>query len=274
MGPIAASFGEDEVFCAIDARGKQDVICFGKNTTSPPSLPSPSSYVSSIPAMSALSGGEGFLCGILANTSQAFCWGASSTRPSVDLVLVPPAYRSVAYSHIAAGESHVCAVSGSYYAADHVSGRVDCWEIAKNGNNTLVARMNGSFLDQSVANLVVNRIVSGEGFTCGEVSTGGLVCWGPNSANLGVSNVTESFTALAAGRNAVCGVFNSSGELKCWGDPGSFSETPPDDVRFVSISAGGYHFCGVREDNHGVECWGSLINSSAVPKGNGFMAIA
>lgn len=192
----------------------------------------------------------------------------------MDLVLVPPAYRSVAYSHIAAGESHVCAVSGSYYAADHVSGRVDCWEIAKNGNNTLVARMNGSFLDQSVANLVVNRVVSGEGFTCGEVSTGGLVCWGPNSANLGVSNVTESFTALAAGRNAVCGAFNSTGELKCWGDPGSFSETPPDDVRFVSLSAGGYHFCGVREDNHGVECWGSLINSSAVPKGNGFMAIA
>ncbi|KAJ1387697.1 TNFR/NGFR cysteine-rich region [Sesbania bispinosa] len=270
MGPISASFGEDELFCAIDASGKQDVICWGKNTTSPPLLPSSSPYVSNnIPAMSALSGGEGFLCGILANTSQAFCWGATmTTRLSVDLVLVPPAYRNIAYSNIAAGKDHVCAVRGSYYA-DHDSGTVDCWEISRNVNNTLVARLNGSFS----INLEVNRVVSGEGFTCGEVSSGGLVCWGPDSESLGVSNVSESFAVLAAGRNAVCGISNFSGDLRCWGDPGSFSDPPPVEVRLVSLSAGARHFCGVREDNHVVECWGSL-NSSVVPKGYGFMAIA
>jgi len=268
MGPISASFGEYELFCSIDASGKQDVICWGKNTTSP-QTPSSSSYVNNIPAMSALSGGEGFLCGILANTSQVFCWAATS-KQNADPVLVPPAYRTTAYSHVAAGQNHVCAVRGSYYS-DRDSGTVDCWEIAKRSKNgTLMAVINESFDDQSVTNLEMKRVVSGEGFTCGEVRDGGLVCWGPNSENLKVSNVSDSFAVLAAGRTAVCGVLNVSGDLRCWGDIEPPLKT---EVRFVSLSGGARHFCGVREDNHVVECWGNL-NSSLVPKGNGFMAIA
>ncbi|WJX18179.1 NADPH-cytochrome p450 reductase [Trifolium repens] len=267
MGPISASFGEYELFCSIDASGKQDVICWGKNTTSPQPLSS-SSYVSNIPAMSALSGGEGFLCGILANTSQAFCWPATSKQNS-DPVLVPPSYRSTAYSHIAAGKNHVCAVRGSYYS-DRDSGTVDCWQITKTTKNgTLMAVLNDSFSDQSITNLEMNRVVSGEGFTCGGVRDGGLVCWGPNSENMKVSNVSDSFSVLVAGRTAVCGVSNISGDVRCWGD----IESPSKEIRFVSLSGGARHFCGIREDNHVVECWGDL-NSSLVPKGNGFMAIA
>ncbi|GAU34578.1 hypothetical protein TSUD_29240 [Trifolium subterraneum] len=267
MGPISASFGEYELFCSIDASGKQDVICWGKNTTSPQSLSS-SSYVSNIPAMSALSGGEGFLCGILANTSQALCWAATS-KQNADPVLVPPSYRTTAYSHIAAGKNHVCAVRGSYYS-DRDSGTVDCWQITtKTKNGTLMAVLNDSFSDQSVTNLEMNRVVSGEGFTCGGVRDGGLVCWGPNSEDLKVSNVSDSFAVLVAGRTAVCGVSNISGDVRCWGD----IEPPPKEIHFVSLSGGARHFCGIREDNHVVECWGDL-NSSLVPKGNGFMAIA
>ncbi|KAK7267665.1 hypothetical protein RIF29_20343 [Crotalaria pallida] len=281
MGPISASFGKDELFCAIDASGKQDVICWGKNTTTPQTSPSSSassspSYFTDIPAMSALSGGEGFLCGILANTSQAFCWDVSTATASVsksgaDLVLVPPAYRNTAYSHIAAGKSHVCAIRGSYYA-DHDSGTVDCWEVSRTSNNTLSAEESDSFTDQSTSNLVLNKIVSGEGFTCGEArDEGGLFCWGPDSTRLGVSNSTgsERFAVLASGRSSVCGVSNASGDLKCWGE---FSEPSPT-VQLVSLSAGSDHFCGIRKDNHVVECWGDL-NSSVVPKGYGFMAIA
>ncbi|CAJ2656684.1 serine/threonine-protein kinase-like protein CCR1 [Trifolium pratense] len=267
MGPISASFGEYELFCSIDASGKQDVICWGKNITSPQPLSS-SSYVSNIPAMSALSGGEGFLCGILANTSQAFCWAATS-KQNADPVLVPPSYRNTAYSHIAAGKNHVCAVRGSYYS-DRDSGTVDCWQITKRTKNgTLMAVLNDSFSDQSVTNLEINRIVSGEGFTCGGVRDGGLVCWGPNSENLKVSNVSDSFAVLVSGRTAVCGVSNVSADVRCWGD----IEPPSTEIRFVSLSGGARHFCGVREDNHVVECWGNL-NSSLVPKGYGFMAIA
>ncbi|KAL2323261.1 hypothetical protein Fmac_027640 [Flemingia macrophylla] len=268
MGPISASSGDDEVFCAIDAGGKQDVICWGDNATSP----SLSAFASAVPAMSALSGGDGFLCGILANTSQAYCWGATA-KPSADLVLVPPSYRNIAYSRIAAGTRHVCAVRGLYYA-DRDSGAVDCWEITETENGMLVAKESNLYLDLSVVNLELKKVVSGDGFSCGEVKDGGLFCWGPKSGYLSVPNVSNasySFSALAAGRNTVCGVFNFSGELKCWG-PGSFSD-PPVQVRLVSLSAGANHYCGVRMDNHEVECWGDL-NSSVVPKGIGFMAIA
>ena len=220
--------------------------------------------------MSALSGGEGFLCGILANTSQAFCWGAA--KPAGDPILVPPAYRTTAYSRIAAGKSHVCAVRGPYFA-DPGSGTVDCWEIAQTRNNTFVAKQSLAFYDQSVSNLELNDVVSGEGFSCGGVRDGGIVCWGPNSKNLGISNVSESFSVLASGKSAVCGVSNSSGDLKCWGDPNWSSDPPPGQVQLVSLSAGANHFCGIRKDNHVVDCWGSL-DSSVVPKGYGFMAIA
>ncbi|MCI38363.1 serine/threonine-protein kinase-like protein CCR1-like, partial [Trifolium medium] len=81
-----------------------------------------------------------------------------------------------------------------------------------------MAVLNDSFSDQSVTNLEMNRVVSGEGFTCGGVRDGGLVCWGPNSENLKVSNVSDSFAVLVAGRTAVCGVSNISGDVRCWGD--------------------------------------------------------
>lgn len=230
--------------------------------------------------MSALSGGEGFLCGILANTSLAYCWGVASatSKPGADLVLVPPAYRNTAYSHIAAGKNHVCAVRGSYFANHDSSGTVDCWEVSRTKSNTLIAKNSDEFYINS--NLELNKIISGEGFTCGEVNDDGgggrrLVCWGPDSTRLGVSNsnVTESFSVLASGKRSVCGVSNVSGDLKCWGDPDSFSDRPPMEIQLVSLSAGANHFCGIRKDNHVVECWGNL-NSSMVPKGYGFLAIA
>lgn len=269
MGPISASFGKDEFFCAIDASGNQDVLCWGMNSTSsvPPSS-SASASVSNIPPMAALSGGEGFICGILANTSQAYCW--SATKPAIDLV--PPTYQTTAYSHIAAGKDHVCAIRGSYYS-DNGSGIVDCWEIVKTANNSLTSKQSDLYDDQSTRSLALSKIVSGEGFTCGSLREGALVCWGPTSTSLGVSNVSESFAVLVSGRSSICGLLNVSGDLKCWGDADSFVAPRPIEGRLISLSAGAHHFCGIRADNHIVECWGRF-DSSVVPKGAGFMAIA
>ncbi|KAL4296949.1 hypothetical protein GQ457_12G010300 [Hibiscus cannabinus] len=256
MGPISAAFGDDGFFCAIDAGGKQEVICWSKNNSSPSSSSSSSSSstttaastslssldsASQVPPMAALSGGEGFLCGILANTSQAFCWSLMVSG----MDLVPSDYQNTAYSYIASGKNHVCGIRGAYYS-DHGSGTVDCWKLYK--------------------------IVSGEGFSCGEIREGGLVCWGPNADLLGVSNVSESFEVLASAKGSICGIMDSSREVICWGDSDSFSD-PPVGVRFISLTASSYHYCGIREDNHGVECWGSF-NYSSVPKNSGFMALA
>ncbi|KAJ6300099.1 hypothetical protein OIU76_020985 [Salix suchowensis] len=272
MGPISAAFGDHAFFCAIDASGKQDIICWIKNNTLPPSSSSASTsaYFSNVGPIAALSGGEGFLCGILANNSQVFCW--SSVYSGLDLV--PSVYRNTAYSHIAAGKNHVCAIRGSYYS-DYDSGTIDCWNIIKGANNSLTSGQGtGVFYDQSISNLVFDKVVSGEEFSCGRVRERGVVCWGPNKDRLGVSNFSKNVTVLASGRDSVCGILEGSNDVKCWGNSTSSYSTPPVGTPFVSLTAGTNHFCGIREDNHAVECWGSF-NSSLIPKGgSGFMAIA
>lgn len=272
MGPISAAFGDHAFFCAIDASGKQDVICWIKNNTLPPSSSSASTsaYFSNIGPIAALSGGEGFLCGILANNSQVFCWSSVYSGPD----LVPSVYRNTAYSHIAAGKNHVCAIRGSYYS-DHDSSTIDCWNIISGANNSLTSvQGTGVFYDQSISNLVFDKVVSGEEFSCGAVRERGVVCWGPNKDRFGVSNFSENYMVLASGRDSVCGILEGSNDVKCWGNSSSSYSTPPVGTRFVSLTAGTSHFCGIREDNHAVECWGSF-NSSLIPKGgSGFMAIA
>lgn len=220
--------------------------------------------------MAVLSGGEGLLCGILANTSQAFCWSSNSS-PGNTTDLVPSVYKNTAYSRIAAGTNHVCAVRGSYYSY-HDLGTVDCWDIVRKGNNTLSSVQTNLFYDEYVSTIVLKDVISGDGFSCGGVRDGGIVCWGPDSESLGVFNVTESFKVLASGKSFLCGISELSGEVKCWGN-NDFVSVPPVGIRFVSLAAGANHFCGIREDNHGVECWGSF-NYSSVPKNSGFMAIA
>ncbi|XP_052172390.1 serine/threonine-protein kinase-like protein CCR1 [Diospyros lotus] len=269
MGPISAAFGADAFFCAIDASGKQAVICWGQNATrSPsPSSPNPSVYSSYIPSMAALSGGDGFMCGILSSSSQAYCWSLNGS--STDLI--PPTFQTTVYSQIAAGKDHVCAIRGSYYS-DNDLGTVDCWDIVKKADNSLSSKQSALFYDPNVSTLVFKKVVSGEGFSCGSVREGGMVCWGPKSANLGVSAASENFEALASGIATLCGVSEVSRQVKCWGT-GKTLLASPVGTQFVSLAAGAEHFCGIRMDNHEVECWGSL-NSSSIPKGSGFFAIA
>ncbi|CAI9098028.1 OLC1v1034577C1 [Oldenlandia corymbosa var. corymbosa] len=264
MGPISASYGQNGVFCAIDASGRQEVICWGNKTNTSVST-SASLYPADLPPMAALSGGAGFLCGIVANTSQAYCWDSKGSNSD----LVPPSYKTNSYFHIAAGTTHVCAIRGSYYSESHW-GSVDCWDIFRHSNDYLSS--NPSYLDQNVSTLVFQKVVSGNGFSCGVARQGGIVCWGPNSSRLGVPVTQGNFVSLAAGFDSVCAVPENSGGTKCWGFNSSFV-TPPSGIRLVSLTAGARHFCGIREDDHGIECWGNF-NSSLIPKGSGFLAIA
>lgn len=268
MGPITASFGDNGRFCAIDASGKQEVICWGNKTNSSSSSSSnPSIYPTDVPPMAAISGGEGFLCGILANTSQAYCW--DSMESSSDLV--PVSFKPNAYFQIAAGKNHVCAIRGPYYSENDL-GSVDCWDIVRLPNNSLISRSSALFYDQHISTLVLKKVVSGDGFSCGVAREGGIECWGPNSGSLGVSGVSGNVVGLASGMDSICVIQKDSNEIKCWGNNDSFVH-PPEGTPFVSLAAGAQHFCGIREDNHGVECWGNF-NSSLVPKSSGFLAIA
>ncbi|XP_077227341.1 serine/threonine-protein kinase-like protein CCR1 [Tasmannia lanceolata] len=276
MGPISAAFGlNGGFFCAIEASGKQEIVCWEKNGSSPLFA----AYFSSLPPMAALSGGEGFMCGLHALTSQPYCWKSRNSGKD----FVPFRFKNYAYSHIAAGKDHVCAVRGSYcYAkSDSGFGNIDCWIISENANGSSSnSNLNSSSVsvfdsgfsvyDPPSKNLSFGEIVSGEGFTCGESMQLGFICWGPNSMDLGVFEVSDSFVSLASGRDFVCGISSLSGEVNCWGD---IEHLPLVGTRFIGLSAGSRHFCGIREDDHGIECWGSF-NSSLIPKGSGFLAIS
>ncbi|KAF9592999.1 hypothetical protein IFM89_019726 [Coptis chinensis] len=263
MCTIAAAFGDEGFFCSIDASGKQEIFCWEKDNSSS----SASAYFSSLPSMAALSGGEGFMCGLVANTSQLYCW--NSVNSGTDLV--PLVFQNTAYSHIAAGKNHVCAVRGSYYS-NIDSGIVDCWEIdpmLKNGSEYV---SKSEFVNPNISNLVLSKIVSGEGFSCGNIREGGIVCWGPKSENLAVSENSENFVSLASSRGSICGISEDSGEVKCWGEADSV-RSPPLGRQFVAVTAGSRHFCGIREDDHGIECWGDH-DASLIPKNSGFLALA
>ncbi|KAF5742534.1 hypothetical protein HS088_TW09G00584 [Tripterygium wilfordii] len=255
-GSIAAAFGDNGFFCAIDAGGKQEIICWDKGNKSSVST----TLMSSMPPMVSLSGGEGLLCGITSNASQAYCF----SLPNPGKNLVPRAFQSTSYLQIAAGRNHVCAIRGAYNSSINL-GNVDCWEFDQASEEKY------SFRNQYIESLLFRKIVSGDGFSCGGVEEGGVVCWGPRSENLGISVTSGDFEILATGRNSACGVSSVSSEVECWGDVYEFG-APPKGSRFVGLSAGAQHFCGVYEDDHGVKCWGN--DSSSVPKGSGFMAIA
>ncbi|KAH6805968.1 CRINKLY4 related 1 [Perilla frutescens var. frutescens] len=268
MGPISASFGDHGLFCAIDASGKQAVICWDADNSSS-TASSSSHYSTALPPMAALSGGEGFLCGIMADTSQALCWDSRGFATTSDLI--PDVFKLNAYSHIAAGKDHVCAIRGSYYS-ENDSGTVDCWDIVRVSNTSLNSKQSSRFYNQNASGLVFRSVVSGDGFSCGSIRDGGIACWGPNSIGLGVSGVSESLVALASNVDSICGISQMSGEIKCWGNSNSYGN-PPLGIRLVWLAGGAQHFCGIREDNHGIECWGSF-NSSLIPKGAGFLGIA
>ncbi|KAL0711000.1 hypothetical protein Bca4012_017978 [Brassica carinata] len=264
-GTIAAAFGENGFFCAIDASGKQEVICWDRGNTNH-SHGEISGYS---PPMSSLSGGEGFLCAITSNTSRAFCWNLQD--PSQNLV--PKAFQYNSYSSIASGNSHVCAISGLYYSGPDY-GPVHCWEYTDTTDFESGVLWNSSFHNPYIDTLMFRKIVSGDGFTCGVTKDGELVCWGPKSNGLGLSDKGEGFEVLASGRNSVCGVSKESGQLQCFGDETEFGEVP-NRVRFIALSAGVNHYCGIREDDHGVACWGRNVNStSSAPSTSGFVAIS
>lgn len=271
MGPIAAAFGKNGFFCAIDASGEQEIICWDKNNESTTSSSSSTPYLSSLPPMASLSGGEGFMCGITSNASKAYCWNTVSSGSD----LVPPSFQHTFYSQIAAGKHHVCAIRGDYFSRADL-GPVDCWQFGQpmsNSSNSIAIVDNSLFHDPSIDGFAFKKIVSGEDFSCGVVKEGGVICWGPKSANLGFSSVSGDFKTLVSSRNSVCGISSVSGKVECWGKADEFGGIPPNGTRFVGLSAGAQHYCGIREDDHIVECWG-IYNASSVPKGSGFMSIA
>ena len=131
-------------------------------------------------------------------------------------------------------------------------------------------------------------VASGGSHSCAVLTSGGVVCWGLNSAGqLGNGSTTNSSTpvavsglsagvaSIAVGGNTSCAVL-TSGVIKCWGDdssgqlgdgsPSANSSTP---VTVSGISTGVVvavsltHTCAVITGG-AVTCWGSGIGAAPV----------
>lgn len=256
MSSIAASFGDENVFCAIDASGKQQITCWGRNSTSP------TTDATSSPSLAALSGGGGFLCGLQANTFRPFCWMNNETG----INLVPRSNQNRRYSNIASGQHHVCGIRSHL---EQYPGMMDCWSM----KNTTKQRSFSRSL-RSPPNIALQSIVAGDDLTCGLDQDGMAFCWGLPYPQFNITVPPPyKFQSLASGGNHVCGIVKTTSEVKCWGDNSMNQGSPPEKTRFIALAGGSKHSCGIREDNHCVECWGSF-NQSSIPKDVGFLAIA
>jgi hypothetical protein len=155
MGSIAASYGEAGVVCAIEASGGQQVLCWGRSSSSE-SQQQLVTFSTSMPEpFVGLSGGDGFMCGLQALSLRPFCWQGNNT----DQNIIPQVTQS--YNSLAAGGDHVCGITPS--------GWIDCWSLF------------GSILHTPPNVSPLQSIVAGRNFTCGvSKQSGTAVCWGEN----------------------------------------------------------------------------------------------
>ena len=129
----------------------------------------------------------------------------------------------------------------------------------------------------------VSRVAAGGAHTCALTTTGGVLCWGDNSAGqlgdgtrtartnpVGVLGLTSGVAAVTAGIEYTCAL-TTGGGVKCWGldfdgqlgdGSGAFgvARSRPVDVvglahGVVAVAAGASHTCAVTTTG-GVKCWG------------------
>ncbi len=190
------------------------------------------------------------------------------------------------FTTIAAGFTHTCALDAQ--------GVAWCW-----GSNLGGELGTGTLADESCGGLPCQtrpvqvssserftQLAAGNGFTCGLVASGAVLCWGYNDkGQLGTTADTETcdgircsrtpiasgrsedtYRRITAGQSHLCAL-NAEGEAWCWGYDGHtvdgahvhrFSPEPAlnsDSLKLVAISSGGYHTCALRK-NGDAWCWG------------------
>lgn len=261
MSSIAISYGENgPVFCGLKSDGSHLATCYGSNPAIIHATPDHLHFIG-------LTAGNGFVCGLLMDSNQPFCWGNSAFVPmGVSL----QSSRNSEYLEISAGDHHLCGLGKPLMGKMRNTSLVDCWGYNMTKNHDFEGQ--------------IQSISAGSEFNCGLFAQNRSVfCWGDQTS----SNVIElvpkelSFRAIAAGGFHVCGILEGvHSRVVCWGTSLDLEEEisvgsvvysgqlnvdlSPDDP-MLSVVGGKFHACGIRSYDRGVVCWGYKVDRSTPP---------
>ncbi|XP_010268133.1 PREDICTED: serine/threonine-protein kinase-like protein CR4 isoform X2 [Nelumbo nucifera] len=259
MSSIAVSYGENgPVFCGLKSDGSHLVTCYGADSAVIFGAPS------RFPILG-LTAGDGFVCGLLMESNQPYCWGSSIY---IKMGVPQPMIEGAAYSEISAGDHHICGLRMPEMGRMHGNtSLVDCWGYNMTANHVFSGK--------------IKAITAGSVFNCGLFSDNGTVfCWGDETSS-GVMDLIPRdarFRKISAGGFHVCGVVEGENSRAiCWGKSMNGEEKTaylgdgnvelvPDDP-MISIVGGKFHACGIKSSDNGVICWGFHTDKSTPAPG-------
>ena len=271
--------------CGVDTLGTP--YCWGRNDhgQAGTGLGSDRSYpvqVTGRVRMKAISAGAQHTCATIVHwehEDRMYCWGHNShgqlgNRELRHSATPAPAFGTVRYTALAAGNRHTCGVTSA--------GTVNCWGANERGQlgNGSLTNSNVPFPIRVTRRVAFTGVTVGATHSCALTSEGEVYCWGQNSAGqLGIGKRGYSimpqrldrslrFAVLSAGGDATCGV-RRDGVVYCWGSnaAGQFGAASPagsptpvpvlSGIALASLSLGDAHACGLKEDGSAY-CWGRL----------------
>ncbi|XP_052207176.1 serine/threonine-protein kinase-like protein ACR4 [Diospyros lotus] len=258
MSSIAISYGENgSVFCGLKSDGTHTVTCYGSNSAiiyaTPPHF-----------AFSGLTAGDGFVCGLLIDSNQPYCWGSNGF---VEMGVPQPMINGSEYLEISAGDHHLCGLRKPLKGRHRNTSMVDCWGYNMTANYVFDGQ--------------VQSISAGSEFNCGFFSQNRSVfCWGDEMSSRVISLIPKElrFQRIAAGGFHVCGILEGvDSRVFCWGRSLNLEEeislvrsghanidsAPKDPM--LSVVGGRFHACGVKSYGRGVVCWGYTVEKSTPP---------
>ncbi|KAG2258458.1 hypothetical protein Bca52824_077752 [Brassica carinata] len=270
MSSIAISYGEGgSVFCGLKSDGSHLVGCYGSNAAILYGTPAHFQFIG-------LTGGDGFMCGLLMQSHQPYCWGNSGF---IQMGVPQPMIKGAEYLELSAGDYHLCGLrKSSNIDSSSSSSLVDCW-----GYN-----MTRNF----VFDKQIHSLSAGSEFNCGLSSKDKSVfCWGDENSSQVISLIPKEtkFQKIAAGGYHVCGILDGlNSRVLCWGKSLEFEEEisgnstgsdkildlPPKEP-LSTVVGGKFYACGIKRYDHSAVCWGFFVNKSTTPpRGMGFYDLA
>ncbi|CAL1404686.1 unnamed protein product [Linum trigynum] len=264
MSSIAISYGENgPVFCGLKSDGSHLVTCYGSNSAVIYGTPAHFPFIG-------LTAGDGFVCGLLMDSNQPYCWGTSGY---IQMGVPQPMIKDAEYVEISAGDYHLCGLRKPLTGRLRNDSIIDCWGY----NMTKNHEFDGP----------VQSISAGSEFNCGLFALNRTVfCWGDETSSRVISLIPKEmrFREVSAGGYHVCGILEGVDSTPfCWGksldlegemamemmemksSSGEVNVDLAPKEPMVSVVGGKFHACGIKSYDRGVICWGFVVKRSTPP---------